>query len=346
MSGKPTIQMVADLAGVSRGTVDRVLNNRPHVNREARERVMEAMRKLGYVSPRENYRRQMDAALPPLTLGVLLPNWEGQFRTEVDQGIRRACGELEETHVRVLIRRCGTDLPREAVELLEAMRAEGAAGFAVCAVNDPAIEGWIAARMAEGVPCVTFNSDLPDSGRLCFVGQDIRQAGRVAAGLLYKCAGGRGPILATAGNLKFDGHRQRLDGFRERLGELGFPMESLIIRETYNDYETTVRAVSEVLAGRPELRGVYMANLSVAGCCAAIERAGKKGKVHVVCHDVNEGVRQLIRSGAVDFTIPQDLERQGYIPLLLLRDRLRKKKLPEPGRLHGRIDILCAENLE
>jgi len=346
MNGKPTIQMVADLAGVSRGTVDRVLNNRPHVNQEARERVLEAMRRLGYISPRENYRRQMDAALPPLTLGVLLPNWEGQFRTEVDQGIRLACEELEETNVRVLIRRCGTDLPREAVELLEVMRAEGAAGFAVCAVNDPSIEGWIAARMAEGVPCATFNSDLPDSGRLYFVGQDIHQAGRVAAGLLYKCAGGRGPILATAGNLKFDGHRQRLDGFRERLEELGFPMDDLIVRETYNDYETSVRVVSEVLTERPELQGVYMANLSVAGCCAAIERAGKRGAVHVVCHDINEGIRQLIRSGAVDFTIPQDLERQGYTPLLLLRDHLRKKKPLEPGRFQGRIDILCAENLE
>lgn len=29
MGDRPTIQMVADLAGVSRGTVDRVLNNRP-----------------------------------------------------------------------------------------------------------------------------------------------------------------------------------------------------------------------------------------------------------------------------------------------------------------------------
>ena len=346
MNGRPTIQMVADLAGVSRGTVDRVLNNRPHVNEEVRERVLEAMRKLGYISPRESYRRRMDASLAPVTLGVLLPNWEGQFRAEVDQGIRLACEELEEAGVRVLLRRCETDLPREAAELLEAMRMEGAAGFAVCAVNDPAIEGWIAARAAEGVPCVTFNSDLPDSGRLCFVGQDIRRAGRLAAGLLYKCAGGRGPILATAGNLKFDGHRQRLDGFRDRLGELGFPPELLTVRETYNDYETTVRVVSEALSEQPDLRGVYMANLSVAGCCAAIERAGKKGRVHVVCHDVNAGVRQLIRSGAVDFTIPQDLERQGYAPLLLLRDYLRKKKLPEPGRLHGRIDVLCAENLE
>lgn len=344
MGGRPTIQMVAELAGVSRGTVDRVLNDRPHVNEAARRRVLEAVRELGYVSPRETYRRRADA--PPLTLGVLLPNWEGQFRGEVTEGVRRACEELEESNVRVLVRRCGTDLPQEAVELLEAMRGEGAEGFAVCAVNDPAIQGWIAARGAEGVPCVTFNSDLPESGRLCFVGQDIRQTGRVAAGLLYKCVSGRGPILATAGNLKFDGHRQRLDGFRERLSELGFPMEELLIRETFNDYETTLRVVSESLERRPELRGVYMANLSVSGCCAAIRRAGRTGGVHVVCHDINKTVRELLRAGDVDFTIPQDFRRQGYAPLLLLRDLLRKKRPLGAGRSQGQIQILCAENLE
>ena len=173
--------------------------------------------------------------------------------------------------------------------------------------------GWIAARAEEGIPCVTFNSDLPESRRLCFVGQDIYAAGRVAAGLLYKCVSGQGPILATAGNLKFDCHRRRLDGFRDRLAELGFPADQILVRETFNDYETTFRTVQETLGGTPGLRGIYMANLSVSGCCAAVERAGKKGLVHVVCHDINESIRQLIRSGSVDFTIPQDLQQQGSV---------------------------------
>ena len=342
MGNRPTIQMVAELAGVSWGTVDRVLNDRPHVNEEVRRRVLEAMRELGYISPREVYRRQADAALRLRTLGVLLPNWEGQFRIKVTEGVRQACEELEESKVRVLVHRCETDLPQEAVELLEAMKAEG---FAVCAVNDPAIQGWIAASVEKGTPCVTFNSDLPESGRLCFVGQNIRQAGRVAAGLLFKCIGRQGPILATAGNLKFDGHRQRLDGFRERLAELGFPAEQIVVRETYNDYETTLRVVSESLENWPDLRGVYMANLSISGCCAAIQRAGRTGKVHVVCHDINETVRKLIHSGAADFTIPQDLTRQSC-PLAAIVGSSAKKRPLESGQFQGQINILCMENLE
>lgn len=187
MGDRPTIQMVADLGG-ARGTVDRVLNNRPHVNEEVRQRVLEAVRETGYVPL--SGRRQTGVAARSLTLGILLPNWEGQFRAEVDRGIRRACAELEEANVRVLLRRCETDLPQEALRLLEDMRRDGAEGFAVCAVNDPSVERWIAARAAEGAPCVTFNSDLPASGRLCFVGQDIDQAGHVAAGLLHKCVSG------------------------------------------------------------------------------------------------------------------------------------------------------------
>ena len=109
MRGRPTIQMVADLAGVSRGTVDRVLNNRPHVNEAVRERVLDAMREIGYVPPA----RASHTARPPLVLGILLPNWEGQFQAEVEQGIRRACAQLEDSNVQVLRRRCGTDLPQE-----------------------------------------------------------------------------------------------------------------------------------------------------------------------------------------------------------------------------------------
>lgn len=345
MGGRPTIQMVADMAGVSRGTVDRVLNNRPHVNGEVRKRVLEAIRKTGYVPARISYQQLMGAAFRPLSLGVLLPNMEGQFYTEVSQGIQRACAELEDSNVRVLLRRCETSLPQEAVRLLEEMLEEGVEGLAVCAVNDPSIEERISDLAEAGIPCITFNSDLPGSRRLCFVGQNIRRSGRVAAGLLHKCLPPESTVLATVGNLKFDGHRQRLDGFRDRMRELGFPEERILVRETFNDYETTFHMVRFAIEENPNLRGVYMANLNVSGCAAAIESAGKKGKIRVVCHDINESVRQLILNGSVDFTIPQNLTQQGYAPLMLLRDHIRKKKLTDFGWLNGQIDVLCAENL-
>ena len=345
MSKRATIQMVADLAGVSRGTVDRVLNNRSYVSADVRERVLAAIVETGYISPREAHRQQVGPALQPLKLGVLLPNWGDQFRTETEEGIRQAETELADSSIRVLVRRCETDIPQESISLLDELEAAGVAGLAVCALNDPSIQRRIAALAEQGIPCVTFNSDLPESGRLCFVGQDIHKEGRVAAELLSKCVSRDAVVLAALGSLRFYGHRQRLEGFLERMGELGFAREQILVRETYNDYSATLSAVGEVLEQQPTLQGVYMANLSVTACAEAIRAAGRRGQVRVVCHDINPGIRQLLLEGGVDFTIPQDMVQQGRLPLLLLRDLLRRGIQPDPARARGQIHVVCAENL-
>ena len=345
MGKRPTIQMVADLAGVSRGTVDRVLNNRAHVRADVRERVLDAVRDTGYISPRASYQQELDEGLPPVKLGVLLPDWGDQFLTEVTQGIRQAQAELADANVHVITRKCKTDLPQEAIALLEELQEEGAAGLAVCTLDDPAVEQRISAMAEAGLPCVTFNSDLPHSRRSYFIGQDIRKAGRVAAELMSKCVGKADTILAAVGNLKFDGHRQRLDGFRERMEELGFPPEQLVVRETFNDYGTTFRVVQDAIRTCPGLGGVYMANLNVSACAAAIASAGKRGEIRVVCHDINESIRRLLLEGGVDFTIPQNFTQQGYAPLMLLRDLVRNRTPMGWNRFSGRIEVLCAENL-
>lgn len=75
MNKRPTIQTVAERAGVSRGTVDRVLNNRSYVRADVRERVLDAIRETGYLSPREAHRQTADRPqhYSPVKLGVLLP---------------------------------------------------------------------------------------------------------------------------------------------------------------------------------------------------------------------------------------------------------------------------------
>ena len=345
MGKRPTIQMVADLAGVSRGTVDRVLNGRSYVSAPVRQRVLAAIQETGYVSYREHHQQELQSATALLTLGVLLPNWENQFRSEVEQGIRTAREELEDAGVRVLVRRCRTDLPGEALELLEELVKEGASGLSICALNDRAVEEKVAELVDSGIPCITFNSDLPNSHRTCFVGQDVYQTGRVAGELMGKSLVPGSRVLAAVGNQKFDGHQKRLRGFLDRMEELDFPQDDILVRETFNDYGTTVQVVSETLAEYPDLAGIYMANLSVSGCAEAVRSAGRTGQVRVICHDINEGIRQLLLGGGVDYTIPQDFVQQGYAPIMLLKDLLRRGKLVDSARFASKIGILCRENL-
>ena len=210
MGKKPTIQTIADLAGVSRGTVDRVLNNRSYVKAEVRERVLQIVREIGYESPREVHLREQETSLRPLRLGVLLPNWGfgHQFLDEVRKGISEARDELEDAKVEIIVKQCSTDLPEEAVNLLRELRDLEVDGFSVCVFQDQSIEKELLAMKEGGIPCVTFNTDLPGSGRILFVGEDIRKSGRLAAQMMSKCIRPGEQVLVASQN---DLVRHRVD---------------------------------------------------------------------------------------------------------------------------------------
>ncbi len=346
MEKKPTIQMIAELAGVSRGTVDRVINNRSYVKAEVRERVLRIAQETGYVSPREAYLREQARGNKALKLGVLLPDWGygQQFREGVSQGIREAQEELEEANVEIIVKICRTDLPDEAVSLLRELREADVKGISVCALRHPAVIEELKDIIKAGIPVVTFNSDLPESGRILFVGQDIKQSGRLAAQMMSRCIRPGEKVLAAVGNMHFDGHRQRFLGFSEKMAEQGFPSEDLFTIETFNDYNTTLRKVSEVIREHNDLTGIYMANLSVTACAEAVRAYGREKTIHVICHDINDGIKQLMRENRVDFTIPQDFARQGREPLIWLSGYLRKKNVAETS-WYTDLQILCAENI-
>ena len=78
MGTRPTIQMVADFAGVSRGTVDRVLNQRSYVRADVRERVLAAIAEIGYVSPHAHHQNQLGNSLQAVKLGIHL-HQRGKF---------------------------------------------------------------------------------------------------------------------------------------------------------------------------------------------------------------------------------------------------------------------------
>lgn len=343
MKNRPTIQMVAQRAGVSRGTVDRVLNNRSYVKASVRASVINAIRELGY-TPRHPI---PNAGLSfSIRLGVLLPNWTGHFKTEVLRGIEAAQSELAEFGVQVLVRECRTELPDEVIELIDELLRQNVNGFAICALNDIKIEQKIALLSKQNIPVITFNSDLPDSLRLCFIGQDYVKSGRIAGELMSKCVSRDAHILAMVGNLEFYGHRARLEGFCSRMRELGFHNSQVEIIQTYNSYEITYKKVRDAIAQTPDLAGIYMANRSVVGCTEAVKAAEPSRQIHVIAHDISETTCRLLKEGNVDFTISQDLYCQGYKPLVLLRDLLQKGKHPALNQIPDNMFIYCAENID
>ena len=86
-----TIQQIAERAGVSRGTVDRALNNRGRISPEVAENIRKIANEMGYI-PKERKKR----ARGKIRIGVVTQLAKSSFMLEINRGIRQAKEELEE----------------------------------------------------------------------------------------------------------------------------------------------------------------------------------------------------------------------------------------------------------
>lgn len=339
---KPTIALIARLSGVSRGTVDRVLHNRPNVKRDKAERVRVIMEKLQY--------RQSGAAGVPVRrgpsskLGVVFPSWPGFFEKEILHGIGAARNELAYLGYEIRVVPCRSQLPHDFVDIIDGLLRENIRGLALCAINSPSICEKIRQIRDVGIPVVTFNSDIADSGRDCFVGQNIKKTGVIAAGLMERITSPYSKIVVAAGNFEFEGHRDRVDGFREHWRGLGRFDESCVFVQTFNDYAVTFQRITEALAGDQDIGGVHMANDSIPACVDAIGNLAPARRVRIVGHDLSPEHQKLLLYGAVDFIIGQDLFHQGYEPVMMTA-RLLEGERPENDIEQIGANIFTAESV-
>ena len=340
---RATIKMIAERAGVSIGTVDRVLHDRPYVKAEVRDRVLQVMKELDYQPNRMASALAMSGT--PRRLALIRPQWEEYICGEMEAGVARFREEHRDYNVTASVRAYPQEDTARCLELVDREIEEGAQAVALCASDTPEVRAKLAELAERRIPVATFNSDIPAGPRLCYVGEDAHHAGRAAGEIASKFLRPGDPLLLVYAGPAYAGHKARADGFLERLGELGFQREDCRIAATHNDYDETLRAVDAALAEDPALGYIYMANLSVPACAEAIRRRGRTGRVHVLAHDSGPDIRRLLESGEVDFTIGQDLAYQSWQALTVLFRTLTEHEPPEREWFCPASPILNAETV-
>lgn len=338
---RATIKMIAERAGVSIGTVDRVLHDRPYVKAEVRARILQVMEELDYRPNRMASALAMSAT--PRHLTVVQPVWEGYLKEQMAAGVERFLEEHRDYNVAVKVR----EYPQENVgaclrEIDDALQEQTQA-VALCATDCREIREKLAELKERAVPVVTFNSDIPGGDRLCYVGEDARRAGRVAGEIAAKFLRKGDHLLLVYAGPSYAGHKARAEGLLERLEERGFSRTDCRVEATHNDYKETYDAVRRVLAEDPAVSYVYMANRSVPACVQAIEDSGAAGRVRVLSHDSSPDICALLREGRVDFTIGQDLPYQSCQALTLLLGCVCAHQMPEQERFCPPSPILNGE---
>lgn len=339
---KVTSQMIADHCGVSRGTVDRVVNGRANVAPEVRARVQKAIDTLGYQTPAQ--RRQMQPERTELTIGFVIPSWDAYYTRQTRRGIQAAMRRIGDASFRVVVQELRGRSNKEYCECIAGLEQAHIDGLVLNTADTLPMQQEIDRLTNCGIPVVTCNSDVPDARRVCHVGQDLVKSGRVAAGLLVPVLSG-GDVLVVCGNREFTAHRLRVEGFLDRLYELEGDIGHAHVIECIERYDLTYDGVLAEIRRNPRLRAIYMANESVKGCMDAIARARVPHPIHVVCNDLTPHAREYLVNGRIDFVVDQDFSGQARRSVEVLYDLLHRGRQPTGKMIYLRTSIISRELL-
>ncbi|WP_461035855.1 LacI family DNA-binding transcriptional regulator [Streptomyces mayteni] len=267
---RPTIHDVARVAGVSRGTVSRVLNGGHHVSPAAAEAVNAAIRKTGYVVNR--HARSLITGRSGSVAFLLTEPQDKFFEDPNFNVLLRGCTEALAAHdIPLLLMLAGTpDEQRRIVRYVGSGHVDGVLLISSHA-GSPVAEQLVRA----GVPVVVCGTPQGTSERLAHVAADDRDGARTM--VRHLLATGRRRIGIVTGPPDTPGGVERLAGYREVLAEAGLAYAPELVAAGDYSRDSGARAATELLARRPDLDALFVASdLMAQGALAVLAGAGRR----------------------------------------------------------------------
>ncbi|WP_188193939.1 LacI family DNA-binding transcriptional regulator [Nonomuraea sp. SYSU D8015] len=264
---RPTIHDVAAAAGVSRGTVSRLLNGDKYVSPAARVAIERAISETGYVVNRAA--RSLVTQRTGSVAMVLSEPHEKLFEDpNYSTLIRVAIRMLAERDLSLVMMLAGDEGDRERV--VRYVRGGHADGVLLVSTHagDPLVE----ALGSGGPPAVSCGAVIGHENVIPYAAADERLGARQMTE--YFVAQGRKRIAMITGPMDTPGGIQRLEGFAEVLGRKA---TSKLIAHGDWTQASGERAMTELLERAPDIDAVFVASdLMAAGALAALRAAGRR----------------------------------------------------------------------
>lgn len=330
---RPTQTELAEAAGVSTATVDRVLNNRPGVSERTRQIVHNAARLIGYLPEAEPGRA-------PKRLIAILPKGDNDFIDDLRAHLTAEAAMMPGVTL---------DMPQvpvlEVTPLVEALTAAtGTDGVALVAQSHPRVSDALLQLNARKVPVVTLLSDLPDTPRHAYIGVDNLRAGRLAGEVITRFLGPKptGAVAFFAGALTYRGHQEREIGLRQYLAEEAPGLTLLEIRESGDDPERAYAQAVEKLQRRPEIVALYNAGGGTTGIARALRDMARAEDVIFIAHEATAANKALLLDGTLDAIIDQNAKLGAQETLRTLLAAARGVAHPP---MQPRLHLILKENI-
>lgn len=334
------------MAGVSAGTVDRVLHNRGDVSASSREKVQRVLDEIDY---HPNMFAIGLAAKKRYRIVCLIPYYiEQDYWHTVAQGIERAAQELRPFNVGIdylYYRHAEESSYKEACEAIR----QGGADAVLIAPNFREETLELTAYLEEaGTPYLFIDFNIEQTNALCYIGQDSKTSGYIAAKLLMRSyAKGQELVLFLHDQKNSPAEIQmqrRLEGFMQYLAE---EHKDLVIHDVVlqkEDAADNKRILDAFFEKHPQAMLGAVFNSRVYQVASYLHQRGSK-LVGLVGYDLLQKSIAFLKTGEVSYLIGQRPGLQGYCGVKTLCNHVVFKR-PVAAAKYMPIDVLMKENID
>ncbi|MCD8080861.1 MAG: substrate-binding domain-containing protein [Bacteroides sp.] len=341
-----TIKDIARMAGVSAGTVDRVLHSRGDVSEKSRARVQKVLDEIDYQPNRFAIGL---AAKKKYTLTCIIPYYiVNDYWHAVAVGIERAAKEVQPYNVQVAY-------------LYYLHGNKGSYGEACRQAIEAETDGILIAPnfreetylltsvlQEKGIPHAFIDFNIEDTGALTYIGQDSFRSGYIAAKILmHNYNDGQELVLFMSNDKESPAEIQmqrRIEGFMSYLHEnrIGQQVHEVILNK--EDKEDNRRTLNDFFENHSQalLGAVFNSRVYTVG--EYLRETGRRME-GLIGYDLLSGNVELLRSGHLTFLIGQRPGLQGYDGIKALCEYVFFKR-PVASVKFMPIDILMKENID
>jgi DNA-binding LacI/PurR family transcriptional regulator len=330
-----TLEEVAALAGVSKSTVSRVINDSPGVSIRARERVEGAIAETGY-SPNRAARTLVTRRAGSIGLVVSEPEgrvFSDPFFASMVRGATRA---VRDSGIQlVLLLADNSQARQQLLDFLHNGHLDG-----VLLISTHAGDPLPAALMAEDLPAV-LSARPADGLSISYV--DVDSTAGAGLAVSHLLSAGRTRIATIAGPQDMPAGQDRLAGYRSTLEAVGIPVRpELIVHGTF-EAGSGARAAEELLGREVPFDGLFVASdLMAAGALPVLREHGLRVPEDVAVVGFDDSVAALDCRPPLT-TVRQPVEEMAEALTELLLDRIADAGMPVTTRIFTPT-LVCRES--
>lgn len=352
--GKITIKDVARMAGVSRGTVDRVIHNRGDVSRQRHDDVMRVIKDIGY---EPNIYASILAHDKSRSIALLLPSYRpGEYWEMAGRGASLAQAYARTFNVSIetfLYDQYDIESFRAAcVQMLDL--SPSAVVLPPIFRNETAV---LTATLRErGIPYSYVDTKLEEDGYLTFYGMPMYKSGYLCADLLFDSISSvpeaSEEMKVAIVRIEHDRNRKsdptaiRRAGFIDYMREHYPEVEILSVYIDPHDPRGIIDTLSAFCSANPGITHIAMFNSRVHLIAPALESLRQENKIRAIGFDNLDDNLAALRRGAIRYLITQHTDEQTRLAINSMVDYLILNKEPERRDNYMHMDILSRENID